>query len=267
MRPLVVTRPQPEAALWVQQLQAAGQAAVACIPMLEIGPSQNLLAQAAVRAALAQLHTYNALMFVSGNAVRYMVRNFQSQGVCPQPTTRLWAPGPGTAQALRDHGFAAQHIDQPSSDAAQFDSEALWAQVALQVQPGWRILLVRGSTPEADSPATGHGRQWLTEQLLQRGAQVDFAPVYERSAPVLTPAMQTSIAQLRAQSAIWLFSSSECLQNLVSCVSNTSWQDQTALVTHPKIAQQARQLGFGRVIHTQPTVHAVAGSIKSLHDL
>lgn len=267
MQPLVVTRPQPEAALWVQKLQTAGHAAVTALPMLNIGPSQSPSAQAAVQSALAQLHHYDALMFVSGNAVRYMARQLLSLGIQPGSNTRFWAPGPGTAQVLQDHGFAKACIDQPSPDATQYDSEALWHQVRHQVQHGTRVLLVRGSTPEIDNNASGHGRAWLSEQLLQRGAQVDFAPVYERSAPTVTPALQAQIGQLQAQSAIWLCSSSECLHNLVHCAQEASWQAQTALVTHPKIAQQAQRLGFGRVINTHPTVHAVAGSIKSLHDL
>lgn len=267
MRPIVVTRPQPEAALWVQQLQAAGQAAVACMPMLEIGPSQAAAAQAAIQAALLQLDAYDAFMFVSGNAVRYMERNLKQQGLRLSPVARLWAPGPGTAHALVEHGFALHQIDQPAQDAAQFDSEALWTQVQHQVSQGTRILIVRGSTPEAENNTTGHGRQWLSEQLLHRGAQVDFAPVYERSAPALDAARQAAIMQLRQRSAIWLFSSSECLKNLASSVSNPTWIDQTALVTHPRIAQEARKLGFGCVIDTKPTVQAIVCSIKSLHDL
>ena len=41
----------------------------------------------------------------------------------------------------------------------------------------------------------------------------------------------------------------------------------TALATHPRIAQQARDAGFGTVIDTPPTVQGIVASIKSLHDL
>ncbi|MBF6630672.1 MAG: uroporphyrinogen-III synthase [Comamonas sp.] len=266
MRPIVVTRPQPEATVWVQQLQAEGHIA-ACVPMMEIRSTQNAVAQANVQAALNQLHGYSALMFVSGNAVRYFMQRLNEQSLSLNPASRLWAPGPGTAQALLTAGFTAANIDQPRQDAEQFDSEALWNQVQQQVHAHSRILIVRGSTPEPESSPTGHGRQWLSEQLRHRGAKVDFAPVYERSAPEATLALQQAICQLRTQSAIWLFSSSECLQNLVSCAKQSSWKNHTALVTHPRIAEQARKQGFGCVIDTKPTLHAVAASIKSLHDL
>ncbi|WP_455555182.1 uroporphyrinogen-III synthase [Comamonas sp.] len=262
MRTVVVTRPQPDAGLWVQHLQGAGLHAQA-LPMIVIGASRNPAAVQAVQEALAQLPTFEACMFVSGNAVRHFFAALQGQDIHLPPGLRFWAPGPGTAQALLTQGIAPHRIDQPAANAAQFDSEALWSQVEVQVHASSKVLIVRGGDGQQTQ---GNGRQWLTQQLQQRGAQVTFAPVYERLAPSPTRPLLDEIAALRGQQAIWLFSSSECVQHLVLCNPAHEWQSHTALATHPRIAQQARHAGFGQVIETLPTLQSITASIKSLHD-
>lgn len=262
MSTLVVTRPQPDAALWVQQLQSQGVAATA-VPMMQIGPSRSPAAVAAVQVALQQLDSYHALMFVSGNAVRYFFALLRSQAVqCPRHV-QCWSPGPGTSQALLGEGFSPSALIQPALDAPQFDSESLWEQAQHHVRTGHKVLIVRGGDGQQ---ASGRGRQWLTDQLHLRGAQVDFAPVYERQGPPITPALLQAIERLRAEQATWLFSSSECMQHLVHCNPAWSWHAHTAIATHPRIAQQARQAGFGNVIETTPTLPSITASIKSLHD-
>ena len=263
MRHVVITRPQPEAQQWVQQLTAQGCQACA-VPLMDIGPCTHPAAQAAVQQALAQLASFQAVMFVSGNAVRYFFARLHDQGLHLPATTRLWAPGPGTAQALLHAQQPSTQLDQPPADAAQFDSEALWAVVHSQVHPGHRTLMVRGSDAHALRPGAGTGRTWLTQRLQAHGGQVDFAPVYERRAPAATPTLLDHIQALRAQSALWLFSSSECISHLRQLTPQADWQAHTALCTHPRIAQQAMHAGFGRVIDTPPTVTAIAASIKSL---
>lgn len=262
MTALVVTRPQPDAAQWVQQLQAAGVAASA-LPLMNIGPSRSAAAVATVQAALQQLHSYHAIMFVSGNAVRYFFAQLRAHGLPWPAMAQYWSPGPGTSKALLSEGIPPSALIQPALDAPQFDSESLWEQAQHHIGPGHKLLIVRGGDGQQ---AQGHGRQWLTEQLQQRGVQVAFAPVYERLAPLCTPALLHTMEGLRAQQAVWLFSSSECVQHLVLCNPAWSWQTHTALVTHPRIAQQARQAGYGRVIETLPTLPSITASIKSLHD-
>lgn len=256
----MVTRPQPEADHWVTLLQREGIASCA-LPLMVIGPNTNPTAQAAIAQAVAQLHRYHALMFVSGNAVRYFWQHLPSASTLLSPSTRCWSPGPGTTQALLAAGIAASRIDQPSEQAPQFDSEALWAQVHPQALAGRRVLVVRGGD---GASATGQGRTWLTEQLLHRGVQVDFAPVYTRQAPTITGQWLAMAHTLREQQAIWLFSSSECVQHLQSSQPTWDWSSHTALATHPRIAAQAQSLGFGHVVQTHPSVHSIAGSIKSL---
>ena len=259
---LVVTRPQPDAAQWVQQLQSEGLNACA-LPMMTIGPSHSTAAMQSVQAALQQLPAYRVLMFVSGNAVRHFFALLRQQQLTAPAHAQYWSPGPGTSKALLSEGISPLSLIQPSPDAPQFDSESLWEQAQHHVHPGDKVLIVRGGDGHQ---ALGHGRQWLTEQLQQLGVQVDFAPVYERQAPIPTPDFLQRIEDLRQQQALWLLSSTECMQHLVQSNKAWSWQSHTALATHPRIAQQARLAGFGHVIETLPTTQGIAASIKSLHD-
>ena len=62
---LIVTRPQPEADRWVEQLRAQGVQAQA-LPLIEIGPASLPADQQATAQARAQWQRYGAIMLVSG---------------------------------------------------------------------------------------------------------------------------------------------------------------------------------------------------------
>lgn len=257
---VLVTRPAPEAGHWVAQLQARGIAASA-LPLIDIAAQErhSALAQAC-RDCAAPGH-YRAVMFVSGNAVVH----FFAAGAQLAPATRAWSPGPGTARALQAAGVPAQQIDGPPPDAAQFDSEALWPVVRAQIQPGDRVLIVRGS-PGAGAGPAGSGREWLAEQLRQAGARIDFVAVYQRRAPQLAPAALALARAAAHDGTLWLFSSSEAIANLQRALPGTDWSQARALATHPRIAAAAQQAGFGHVQECRPALNAVAASIESAHE-
>ena len=251
---LIVTRPAAEAGGWVDALQAAGWPAAA-LPLIHITEPRDAATALALQQARADWSGMDALMFVSGAAVSH----FFAHGVAPAPgtnlRTRFWAPGPGTgrvlAQALAGLGLDASRIDAPPADAAQFDSEALWPVVAPQVLAGRRILVVRGVSVDAltaqPNPVSGNGRDWLIRQCEAAGALVQTCVAYERRAPDWTDDTRTQAQQAQAAGSVWLFSSSEALDHLLVADPRADWSHAEALVTHPRIAERARQAGFGRV--------------------
>lgn len=262
---VIVTRPAREAAHWVEQLGARGLAATA-LPLIAIAPCTDPHAQAALAQARAQLDSYRAAMFVSGNAVDYFFgQKWPLTLAAPAPSaikTRAWAPGPGTVRALVHAGVPRDRIDSPAPDALQFDSQALWLQVAWQVRPGDRILIVRGCAA-GPAPGTGQGRDWLARQIEQAGATVEFVVAYKRGAPRLTPE-QTALAHAAASDGSWwLLSSSEALAHLASAAPGLPLQAARALATHPRIAQAARAAGFGHVQECRPALEDVVASIES----
>jgi len=244
---LIVTRPAPQALPWVQRLQALGQPAQA-LPLIAIGAPQDT---APVRAAWAALEGCALLMFVSANAVQ--------QFFALRPAGALWPPGllagatgPGTAAALRAQGLAEDAIVEPPADAPSFDSEALWARLSQRDWAGRRVLVVRGED----------GRDWLAETLRGRGAEVGFVAAYRRLAPTLDSDGQALLAAAlaRPDQHLWHFSSSEAVLHLQALAPAADWRHSGALASHPRIAQAARALGFGRVDQVAPRPEAVAAA-------
>ena len=267
---VVVTRPERDAQSWVQALQERGFDVLA-LPLIAITPTPQQQALADVWQQLQDGRApYRALMFVSGNAVRHFFASkqalahvFSAQSAIK---TRAWATGPGTVRALLAAGVAPACMDAPELEAGQFDSEALWAVVQPAVQPGDRVLIVRGgdATDSPDAPAPGVGRDWLARRLLDAGAGADFLVSYQRAAPQFTAAQRQWAQQAASDGSVWLFSSSEAVSNLQAVLHGQDWTGARALATHPRIAAAARQAGFGVVCESRPLLPEVIASIESL---
>jgi uroporphyrinogen-III synthase len=261
MTTVVVTRPAREADAWVQSLREAGWDAVA-LPLIDIGGPPDPQALGEVR---SRWHQYDAAMFVSPQAVEHFFGESDWQDHGP---TRLWAPGPGTARALVRRGVPADRIDQPAADAAQFDSEVLWTQVARQITPGHRLLVVRGiSVVQPDSgahPASGNGRDWLAARCQDAGGQVDWCVAYQRQLPSWGGDQRALVARFRMGQAIWLFSSSEAVRNLGLLCPRVDWSLARALATHERVAQALRVLGFAETVCTRPAVGDVLQGLESM---
>ena len=272
---VLVTRPALDAQQWVQSLQQNGFLAEA-LPLIEIAP----LAQAADVEALDQvwrtIQSYSALMFVSSNAVSHFFGSKMavSQSIRTRSaikdiatTTRFLAPGPGTAAALRAVGVPQGQIDAPPLDAAQFDSDALWQVIGEQDWAGRHVLVVRGKSGSNDGfPVPALGRDWLAQQWLAAGAIVEFVSVYERCSPHLSAAQISQAKSAATDGALWLFSSSEAVANLLAQAGLTGvdWQQARAIATHPRIAQAARAAGWGVVMESRPALDDIVMCLRAI---
>ena len=108
---VLVTRPLAQAAGWVERLRERGIDAES-LPLIEIAPLDDL---APLQAAWRALAGSTLVVFVSTNAVE--------QFFAARPAALAWpdgvdaaAPGPGTAQALRDAGVSPESIVSPHVD-------------------------------------------------------------------------------------------------------------------------------------------------------
>lgn len=264
---VIVTRPQQDAGPWVAALADAGHDAVA-LPLLGVGPAPD---PAAVVAAWERMAAFDAVMFVSGNAIAQFfalkpaaATVFTAQAAIK---TRAFVVGPGSVAALLRAGAEPAYIDAPAPQVGQFDSEALWAVVGHHVQPGYRVLIVRGADSAGvagGAVGNGAGRDWFASQVLAAGGGVEYVVAYQRQAPALDGAQRALACQAARDGSVWLFSSSEAIGNLVAACSGQSWQQARAVVTHPRIAQAARAAGFAVVCESRPTLAAVLASIESL---
>ena len=163
------------------------------------------------------------------------VRFAFAQAVPPRPRGQRWfAPGPGTAAALRRRGVEAVEVPGDGHDSAH-----LLALPALADVRGERIGLLT---------APG-GRDLLAPTLLQRGAQVTRADVYRREATSPSKARLATLAALPPRSAL-LVSSAEAfaaLWDALDARGHAALRDRPAIAASPRLAALLARHGFARV--------------------
>jgi uroporphyrinogen-III synthase len=264
---ILVTRPEPEAGIWVSELQAQGLDAHA-LPLIAItGPADP----AAVQEAWARMAGLKLLMFVSPAAVEWFFK-LRPAGASWVPGTLAAAPGPGTAKRLlavgAPCGLQATQVISPSAEAEQFDSEHLWPLLAPLDWQGQRIGIVSGG-----DGSEAKGRTWLTQQWQARGASVNVLLTYQRQPGIWTPAQQALArgALASPHGHIWLFSSSQAIDNLhakhlpaLSLPTSPDWAQSLAMATHPRIVERARALGIGQVLSAKPALDEVVQALRTL---
>lgn len=152
---VLVTRPRTRVTELVNAIEEQGGRAY-CFPVMEIAPfDENVVHKHA-----AEMEKPDVVIFISRNAVEYGIRYTDGGEIA--------VIGPATAKAVE---AAGRVVDiQPSSG---YDSEHLLAEAALQNIAGKHIRIIRGA----------NGRELLAETLTERGATVEYLPVYERRLP------------------------------------------------------------------------------------
>ena len=187
---VLVTRPRSQASELVAAIEAAGGTAF-CFPVLEI----VAIDESVVSAKADALARPDVVIFVSRNAVEYGLE--YSQG------GQLAAIGPSTAAAIAAAGRIADI--QPS---AGYDSEHLLAEPILNEVAGKHIRIIRG----------GAGRELLAEELVARGAHVDYLSVYERRLPEVSPQTLSDLEARWRQGSINIITSMsvQSFRNLVA---------------------------------------------------
>lgn len=251
---LLVTRPQPQADAWVARLRAHGVDAQA-LPLLAIDAVVDL---SELHTAWHDLPRYALVMFVSPNAVSHFfaARPAQIAARGWPAGTRAGATGPGTLQALHMAGVPPALCVAPAADATQFDSAALWAQLRGEAWSGREVLVLRGNG----------GRDEFAARLRSAGAAVHFTQAYQRGPARLTAAERAVLGHALAEPAayLWWLSSAEAVGTLAPLAPAAGWQHAMALASHPRIAERARDFGFGRVFEAPPTLDAVRAALLEI---
>lgn len=261
---LILTRPEPENQAWMEALQATGFQVVAW-PLIDI---ESLGSHPDLKQAWVDLPIFRAAMFVSRAAVLHFFAQRPKDAAWPQQT-RVWCTGPGTRKALTAQGIPQACIDAPPADGP-WDTEHLWPVVQGQVRAQDTILLVRGTdasvSPVANPSAgllSGVGRDWLAQQVLNQNAQIRGVVAYRRACPRWS-LERTQQAQIAAEDgSVWVFSSAQALSHLSQLLPGLGWHQAKAVATHPRIAQKAREMGFGQVLTCPPTPQALTASLES----
>ena len=155
---VLITRPRHQAQPLYDAIRNNGGKPV-LFPAIEItsSPKADVCKQQLENAA-----NYDDLIFISPNAVRYAIADIAIDH------QRIFAIGDATAKMLQQH-----HIPYYLPAGVKADSENLLASPLLEDMQRRKVLIIRGNG----------GRSLLGDTLIQRGALVDYAEVYQRRRP------------------------------------------------------------------------------------
>lgn len=214
---VLVTRPAAQAAVLAANIGALGGEAVV-LPAIEIVP---------VTAAVSGSH--ELVIFVSVNAVEHGARLINRTS-----TMRIAAIGRATAAAL-----AAAELTADIVPATGFDSETLLAHPDLNLAPGSRVLIVRGSG----------GREVLRETFAGQGCSVEMLDVYQRVLPAIDATFLTDLETSWAAGGINIVTATsvETLRNLTALLSERGREllkTTPLVVASHRIRQAAMDMGL-----------------------
>jgi len=158
---VLVTRPATQANA-LCELISEHHARPVRFPVMEI---VAVIDTDSVMQQLKSLTDFDRLIFISVNAVDYA---FDLLPEDLPASLKIAAIGDKTAQRLVDIG-----LDPDIVPTEKFDTENLLLHSDLQNLADKKVMIVRGNG----------GRELLAEELVKRGAQVEYAEVYQRIIP------------------------------------------------------------------------------------
>jgi uroporphyrinogen III methyltransferase/synthase len=246
-RRIAITRPREQAADLSARLEALG-ATVLALPSIAIEPVADT---SALDAALAQLASYDWLVFTSANGVRAFDERLRATGLdwSARRRARVAAIGPATATALKRLGVVADLVP------AEYVAEGLLE--ALGNVAGQRILL-----PRADI-----ARDTMRDELRLRGAEVDEIAAYRTVLqPLPAELVQRALREERVDAIT--FTSSSTVRGLVESL-RASGQDPAVALSDvalacigPITAATLREYGLEPALVAQE--YTVAGLVAAL---
>jgi uroporphyrinogen-III synthase len=236
---VLITRPVMPASRTAQRLAALGATPYVFPTTIIEAP----LDAAPLKAALKNIASYYAAIFVSPSAAEMTIAPLGATPSQLPASLKVFAPGPGTAEELTLRG-----VSNPIIPESTFDSEGLLALDALSAKnvKGKRIVIFRGND----------GREVLRDELIKRGATVDAIGAYRRRAPNTPPTGLIELLKRKTVNAISAMSS-DAINHLVAIVPPsdraTLLFDLTVYASHERIVATAKNAGFRNVIETRPS--------------
>lgn len=218
----------------MQQIERHGGKALS-FPSIEI---KRIKLDSSLTHLLTKINSYDMLIFISANAVNYCASLLQTLNISPQEiSSKVAVIGKATAVAAISASFNVSI--QPNHG---FNSDALLELAELQREQlqAKRVLIVRGRG----------GLEQLPKELIQRGAEVSFAEVYERKKPehdIQIKRQQLSQNWAKLAISDITVTSNESLQNLYDMLEipgKNEMLNTHLIVPSHRCAQLAKQLGF-----------------------
>jgi uroporphyrinogen-III synthase len=248
-RQVIITRPEKQALIWAKKLETFHIDST-IIPLLEIKsftdvPEWELVVRP-IKNCVLNLDLYQKIIFVSQNAVEHGMEWIDAYWPQIPMGIDFFAVGETTAKILREYGVSVQDLAETSQGS--MTSESLLLAPGLQQVTGDKILIFRGIG----------GRGHLAEELMKRGASVEYCEVYERKIPQGAKAGLIQNLKEAVGSSLLTFHSGETLQNFLQLMNQIAlemkWDLQeclgklSVLVPSVRIEEQARNSGFAHTV-------------------
>jgi len=247
---ILVTRPQHQLAEISQLLSDNNYAALA-FSSIEIC-AVNLTPQ--LKQTLCSINDYDLIIFISANAVQHALKLLQQQNIkLADISASIATIGKATRNAAIAAGFKVDISPQQG-----FNSESLLALNELQTEQinATRCLIIRGVG----------GLEHLANTLQQRGAQVNYAEVYQRCIPQFDGDVSRQVLRKNwpdfGINAITV-TSNESLQNLYDMLelANNTLADKCLImntliiVASERSVKLAKSLGFKQIYCAQSAIN------------
>jgi uroporphyrinogen III methyltransferase/synthase len=241
---IVATRAREQADALASRLSALG-AGVVELPTIEIRPPADC---APLDRAIAQLDTYDWLVFTSANGVRFFLDRLDAgENDLRKLRAKICAIGPATRAAVE-----ALHL-KVDLMGKEYVAEGMLEAFADHDLVEKRILLPRAAV----------ARDLVPAELARRGARVDVVEAY-RTVPPEQLAGQAREVLARRPDCV-TFTSSSTVRNLVQAAGAEALRGIPVASIGPITTQTARQLGVE--VAAQAKVFTVAGLVDAVMGL
>jgi uroporphyrinogen III methyltransferase/synthase len=240
-RRIVVTRAKDQADALSDRLRALGAEALE-VPAIEFQAPND---PGPLDCALAQLDTYDWLIFTSVNGVRYFIQRLDRSGHdLRKLRARICAIGPATRAAIE-----ALHL-KADVMAKEYIAEGLLAALEPFDLQGKRMLLPRAAA----------ARDVVPTELRRRGATVDVVEAYHTVVPEETASRIRELWSRKPDCVT--FTSSSTVRNFVEAAGPEILQGVAVATIGPITSQTARELGIP--VTAEADVYTIDGLLEAV---
>lgn len=237
---VLVTRPQPQSGELAARIHALGGDAT-ILPAIEIRPR-----------SVTAVQEHQLVVFVSVNAVEH-----GHHLIVRREGMKVAAIGKATAAALAQMKIGVDIVPERG-----FTSEALLAHPALAIEPGTRVLIVRGSG----------GRELLQQTFAASGAIVETLDVYERVLPSIDERTRAELDARWSQGEIHVVTATSVetlanLDHLLTAAGAAALRMTPLVVPSPRVAEAAAAMGHRseRIIAAGADDESIVGALAQWH--
>lgn len=240
---IIVTRAPEQAGDFAARLRELGAQAIE-LPVIGLEPA---LDPAPLDAAIANLSTYDWVIFTSANGVRFFLERLdRSSADLRSLRARICAIGPATRRAIEDLHLKVDVMPR------EFVAEGVIAALNADDVNGKKVLLPRAAIARDVIPA----------DLRRRGAQVDVVEAYRSVIPQEAGAKVREIFDDRHKPDWITFTSSSTVKNFLNIAGRERLREIRIASIGPVTSQTIRDHGFE--VHAEADPYSTEGLISAL---